>query len=143
MKYLILTLSLFLSACNSSPSTNLTDAMNLIVLTESNAPNAIEGSFKFKIKASGVKGGEVFLNTELDYRDRRSITVTIAPHVASVLLEKYGATPETFFVNKTVAVTGEAKRVKIYFISNGMLTNKYYFQTHINVPSIDNITVVG
>lgn len=115
----------------------------LIVLTESNAPNAVEGSFKFKIKASGVKRGEVFLNTELDYRDRRSITVTIAPGVASALLEKYGATPETFFVNKTVAVTGEAKRVKIYFISNGMLTDKYYFQTHINVPSIDNITVVG
>ena len=40
-----------------------------------------------------------------------------------------------FFVNKTVEVTGEAKRVKIYFISNGMLTDKYYFQTHINVPS--------
>lgn len=117
--------------------------MNLIVLTESNAPNAVEGVFKFKIKASGVKRGEVFLNTELDYRDRRAITVTIAPNVASALMEKYGSAPEAFFVDKIVEVTGEAKRVKIYFISNGMLTSKYYFQTHINVPSIDNIKVVG
>lgn len=83
--------------------------MNLIVLTESNAPNAVEGSFKFKIKASGVKRGEVFLNTELDYRDRRSITVTIAPGVVSALLEKYGATPETFLLIKQLQLLVKLK----------------------------------
>lgn len=117
--------------------------MNLIALTEENAPNGVEGTFKFQVKASGERRGEVFLNTELDYRDRRNVTIALSPKIISQLTEQYGSSPDSYFLDKTIEVTGEAKRVKIYFISKGQMTSKYYFQTHINVSSVEQIKVLG
>ena len=112
-------------------------------MTEKSAPEGVNGTFNFLIKASGVRKGEVFLNTELDYRDRRAITITIAPNVVAEYTKKYGSTPEAYFIDKKIEVTGEAKRVKIDFISNGRVTNKYYFQTHINVSSLEQIRLLS
>ncbi len=117
--------------------------MNLIASTEESAPEGVSGTFNFLIKASGVRRGEVFLNTELDYRDRRAITIAIASNVVNEFTKKYGSAPEAYFVDKKIEVTGEAKRVKIYFISKGRMTNKYYFQTHINVSSIEQVKVLS
>ncbi|MDA8621952.1 hypothetical protein N9L48_04815 [Psychrosphaera sp.] len=143
MKYLILISTLFLGACSSTPNVNIADTMNLIALTEENAPDGVKGIFKFQVKASGIRRGEVFLNTELDYRDRRAVTIAISPKIVSQLTDKYGSSPGTYFIDKTVEVTGEAKRVKIYLIYKGLKTSKYYFQTHINVSSIEQIKVLG
>ena len=112
-------------------------------LTEENAPNGVKGTFTFQIKASGIQKGKVFLNTELDYRDRRAVTISLTPQIALELTNKYGLSPYTYFLDKTITVTGEAKRVKIDFISKGRRTNKYYFQTHINVSSVEQIKVLG
>jgi len=117
--------------------------MNLIALTEEKAPNGVQGTFKFLIKASGIRRDRVYLNTELDYRDRRAITISVAPNIVTEFTSKYGSTPDNYFVDKTIEVTGEAKRVKIYFISKGRMTSKYYFQTHIDVSSVEQIKVVG
>ena len=117
--------------------------MRLIALTEEKAPEGVKGAFKFLIKASGIKGGIVYLNTEVDYRDRRNITVALHPDVINSFTKKYGSAPESYFINKTIEVDGEAKRMKIYFISNGKLTEKYYFQTHLRVTSLKQIKVLG
>jgi len=124
LKYLILMFVLVLSACSSTSNVNISETMNLIASTEESAPKGVNGTFNFLIKASGVRRGEVFLNTELDYRDRRAITIAIAPNVIAEFTKKYGSTPEVYFVDKKIEVTGEAKRVKIYFISKGRMTNK-------------------
>lgn len=142
MKYLILIATLTLSACSSTSSINITDTMNLIALTEENAPIGVHGTFKFQIKASGSRRGEVFLNTEMDYRDRRAITIVLKPNTIAEFTDKYGSTPEAYFIDKKIQVTGEAKRVKIDFISKGRITNKYYFQTHIKVSALKQIKVL-
>jgi len=142
MKYLMIIMALLLSAC-SSTSSNIADTMNLIALSEESAPNGVKGQFNFLIKAVGKRRGTVFLNTELDYRDRRALSIVLYPKVVSELTNKYASIPETYFMNKNISVTGEAKREKIYFYSKGKLTSKYYYQTHIDVTSLDQISVLN
>ncbi|MBH0027394.1 MULTISPECIES: hypothetical protein [unclassified Pseudoalteromonas] len=147
MKYLTLLSVLALSACSSvqqlpALGEGTTANMNLIALSEQSAPQGVSGTFKFYIKTAGSQYGDVFLNTENDYRDRRAITISIDSKVAAKLTEKYGQSAETFFIDKTIEVTGEAKRVTIDFLSKGRKTNKYYYQTHVDVNSVDQIRIV-
>jgi len=117
--------------------------MNLIAMTEKKAPDGVAGTFQFSIKASGIKSGVVYLNTEIDYRDRRNITIALHPKLISALTKKYGSAPDSYFINKTIEVTGEAQRMKIDFVSNGKITKKYYFQTHLRVTSLKQIRVLS
>lgn len=142
MKYITLISAAFLTACSSTSNINVADTMNLIAETEESAPYGVTGTFQFEIKAAGVVGNEVFLNTEQDYRDRRAVSIVLKPVITNQLTEKFGTTPENYFIDKKIAVTGEAKRVKIDFISRGMITNKYYYQTHIDVYSVDQLEIL-
>lgn len=147
MKYIILLSILVLSACTAVPklasSSVSTDVMQLIEQTEENAPKGVKGTFQFSIKAAAIEKGIVYLNTELDYRDRRNVTVALHSKTITAFRKKYGASPEVFFINKNIEVVGEAKQVKIWFLSNGKKTDKYYFQTHIRVNSIKQIKVLN
>jgi hypothetical protein len=138
---------LALSACDSShkyeTNATVTSTMNLIAQTEAIAPEGVKGTFQFVIKASGVKSGVVYLNTEMDYRDRRNITVTLHSKIISVFTAKYGASPDFYFIDKTIGVTGEIKRVKIYLIANGKRTEKYYYQTQLIVTSLEQVNVIS
>lgn len=147
MKYLILLSTLLLSACTTTHERTsnpvATDVMRLIEQTEVNAPKGVKGTFEFLIKASGSENRIVYLNTELDYRDRRSITVALHPKTIAAFTKKYGASPDVYFVNKNIEVTGEAKRIKVWFYSNSNRTEKYYFQTHVKIESINQIKVLS
>ena len=144
MKYLILSLSLFLTACNSTTHVDVADTMNLIAQAEDNAPDGVQGTFKFLVKATGSsRHGEVYLNTEHDYRDRRAVTIVLSPSVVPEFTKNYGNEPNAFFTGKVIEVTGEAKREIIDFVSNGKRTGKYYFQTHIRVSSLEQIKVLS
>ncbi len=142
LKYIIFLAASFLSACSSTSSINIADTMNLIALAEEKAPEGVNGTFKFLIKATGTSRGEVYLNSELDYRDRRAVTIAVVPKVVSEFTNVYGSPPEKYFLDKKIEVTGEARRVKIYLLANGRPTSKYYFQTHIDVNSVDQIKVL-
>ena len=147
MKYFLLLSILVLSACTASPRATLnpasTDVMRLIEQTAENAPKGVKGTFQFTIKASALLHSAVYLNTELDYRDRRSITIELHPKIISEFAEKYGTSPKGYLLNKNIEVTGIAKQVKIWFFSNGKRTEKYYFQTHIKVRSLNQIKVLS
>ena len=147
MKYLILVSILALSACTTTPVVTSnqpsTDVMRLIEQTAINAPNGVKGTFQFSIKAAGVEREIVYLNTEFDYRDRRNITVALHPRTVAAFTKKYGSSPEVYFINKNIEVTGEARQIKIWFVSKGIRTEKYYFQTHIRIKSINQIKVLS
>lgn len=147
MKSLIIAAVLVLSACSSTTefttTSASTDVMRLIEQTAVNTPKGVTGTFQFSIKASGIERNIVYLNTELDYRDRRSITVALPPKVVKAFINQYGSSPDLYLVNKNIEVTGEAKQIKVWFFSNGKRTTKYYFQTHIRVTSIKKIKVLS
>ena len=101
MKYLILLSILVLSACTTTSGVTSnpvsTDVMRLIEQTEANAPGGVKGTFQFSIKASGIERNVVYLNTELDYRDRRNFTVALHPKTIEAFTKKYGSSPDAYF----------------------------------------------
>jgi hypothetical protein len=135
---------LFLAGCASTNNIVVnTDTMRLIEKTAEVAPKGVDGEFVLTVKAAGEQGKVVYQNTELDYRDRRNITVVLSPQFVGYINEQYGVTPQEYFLNKKIQVKGTAKQVKIGFFSNGKPTEKYYYQTHIRVRSPNQIEVLG
>lgn len=146
MKFILLAFVLTLAGCASPPSTltsTHSNTMDIISEAADAVPNGVSGEFILNIKASGKQGEFIYLNTELDYRDQRSITVAIHPSLATQFEAKYGMQAQDYFVGKSILVKGQAKRIRINFNSQGRNTGKYYYQTHIRVLELSQIEVVN
>jgi len=146
MKFILLTLVLMVGGCVSVPSVSTStysNTMEIIAAAADIESKRVTGEFTLNIKASGMQGKFIYLNTELDYRDQRSITVAIHPSIATQLEAKYGMPPQDFFVGKSVLVKGQAKRIRVSLNSKGRPTGKYYYQTHIRVVDLSQIEVVS
>jgi Tfp pilus assembly protein PilF len=112
-----------------------------ILLAADSAPDGAMGVFGFEVAATGRKRGEVFLNSEPDYRDQRNLTVTFTADGAAAFRKQHGEDPDVAFKGKRICVVGEARRVKIYFFANGKPTDKFYYQTHIMVTEPWQVTI--
>jgi hypothetical protein len=107
------------------------------------SPKGIRGFFELQVKATGKPKSVVYLNSELDYRDPRNISIALSPKVVESFISKYGETPELLLKNKKIVVYGEARKVKISFGCNGKRNeNQYYYQTHVRVGSSSQILIV-
>lgn len=153
-------LILFLAGCSSTSSTQnsensltetakidekstTTDTMAYRKLAAVIYPKSFETAGIFKVKATGNINGRIFLNTHYDYRDPRNITIVLSPDIATELEKKHKMSPEAYFLKKRVFVAGQLVQVKIWFSSNGKRSDKYYYQTHMRVTSMDDINLIG
>ncbi|MFT6898594.1 MAG: hypothetical protein ACJA13_003018 [Paraglaciecola sp.] len=150
MKIVLLAFVLVLSGCaatSSDPTSQkvivYSDTMEIIRDAADLAPQGVTGEFVLEIKTTGNQGPYVYLNTELDYRDQRCVTVAIHPNILPEFIAKYGAAPQEYFAGKSIVVKGQAQRARISFNSEGKPTGKYYYQTHIRVMDISQIEVVN
>jgi hypothetical protein len=103
----------------------------------------VQGVFEMIVMATGQQDSMSYLNSELDYRDQRNLTVAILPSAAAALKERYGPGFLSEIKGKRIRVSGAAQRVTIWFYANGTRTEKYYFQTHVPIFRANQITVVG
>lgn len=107
------------------------------------APAAVGGVFEMQVRGSGRVDGKIYLNSERDYRDQRSVSVVILPVAFEALRERFGDSPDRALAGKMIRVRGYARRVRIDFLSdNGRPSGKYYYQTHIAVTRADQIRLV-
>lgn len=152
MRVLLLALALGLAGCTSvssvptaktSADIQYSNTMAIIQNAADAAPAAVPGKYTLKIKAVGADGSVVFLNTEQDYRDQRCVSVALHPMVVAQLTEKYGMSPQQYFADKSITVKGKAQRMKIVFRTDGKLTGKYYYQTHIFVRDMAQLDVIA
>jgi hypothetical protein len=113
-----------------------------ILLAADAAPKAVPGTFAMLVRATGRARGQVYLNSELDYRDQRNLTINIDPAAAEGLENRLGQAPDRFFKGKWVEVRGAAERVRIgFFDDHGRPTGLYYYQTHVRVRDSDQIVL--
>ena len=142
----IFLLALALIACSPTPIKDSTiktiSPAQAIMAAAEIAPQGISGVFEMRILGTGRQGSFIYLNSETDYRDQRCLTLAISPIVVRDFVHKYGEEPDIYFKNKTVQVSGEARRVKVWFNSNGKRTEKYYYQTHVLVTNESQIEVL-
>jgi len=104
-----------------------------ILLAADAAQEGVAGIFDFEVAATGRDDGEIFLNSEPDYRDPRNLTVRFTAEGVAAFRKQHGVDPDVAFKGKRIAVVGVASRVRIQFFSNGMPTDKFYYQTHVVV----------
>ena len=108
------------------------------------APIAISGVFVMRVRAGGRDRGRAFLNSELDYRDQRNLTVRIEPEALAQFEADLGMAPEHFFLGKLIRVRGPARRERIDFVERGgRRTDLYYYQTQVRVSRPDQIEVLA
>ncbi|WP_157798530.1 hypothetical protein [Dyella ginsengisoli] len=94
-----------------------------------------------RVQSTGVQGNSTFLNSELDYRDQRNLTVALGPRTLDQLWKRLGADPLVALKGRNILVTGSAIRTKIYFFVDGEMTDKYYYQTHVNITDASELVV--
>lgn len=96
----------------------------------------VAGEFAMPVKAIGFENDRLFLNSELDYRDRNCLTVVMPLSVAKIMAG--GDDQETlrkYFGDRRVIVRGVAKQVRVNFLTDGKPSDKYYYQVHLPITS--------
>ena len=114
-----------------------------IQLAAAAAPKVVRGMFALTIQATGKDRRAVYLNSELDYRDQRCLTIEIPKKAVPAFQAKYGKDFAEYFQGKRLLVSGAAERVTVYLTIRRRPTKTYYYQTHIMVTSPEQITVTA
>ena len=107
------------------------------------APGAMKGVFVLEVRGTGRQDGNIYLNSEADYRDQRNLTVAVRPPAIGPLAARFGADPDVYLKGRRITVSGFARRVRIDFTAHGLPTGKYYYQTHVEVVRPEQITVLN
>lgn len=105
------------------------------------APAGVSGIFELQVQATGRQDGNLYLNSETDYRDQRNLSIAVHPAAIRTLAAQLGQDPALALQGKRLRVMGKALRVPIYLAANGRTTDKYYYQTHVNVTDAAQIQV--
>ncbi len=141
-------LALLLGGCASTRTVGIASPGNIspeqaVIRAAAAAPGGVKGVFELTVRATGRQDGFLYLNSEADYRDQRCLTIAVPPEVAQAMAQRFRAEPDRYFVGKRIAIRGTAHRVRIVFLANGSPTSKYYYQTHVELVSLDQLSVEG
>lgn len=102
----------------------------------------VPGLFHMRVRNAGWDRGRLFLNSELDYRDQRSLNIAISQRAVVAFAEHFAENPQTVFRGRTVQVRGRAVRTRITFFSQGRDTGLYYYQTQVEVTDPNQIVLI-
>ena len=114
--------------------------LNAIQLTSESESNSQIGEFQMQVKSIDNFQRMTFLNSELDSKDQRNLTIAIRPRAVQQLTKKYGDKLQEQLLNSEIKVSGEAKRQKIWVLHRNLNTGQYYYQTKVFVKSADQIS---
>ena len=146
VNHLVVAAALLTGACATSAPALQTgaeiDPRQAIIAAADAAPAGVTGVFAITVRATGRERGRLYLNSELDYRDQRNLTINVAPGAAAQLERRHGMPPERYFLGKSIRVRGTARRIRIDFVSEGRRTGLYYYQTQVAVSDPDQIEIV-
>lgn len=106
-------------------------AADVAEFTESDGQAYVPGFFLLRVRASSRVGGDVYLNSELDYKDPRNVSIRLRPATFQALDDRYGAPFENGLKDQLILVRGYARRVRIDFRQGGQPTGQFYYQTHV------------
>lgn len=116
-------------------------AASAVVLASEQAPDGIGGIFGFRVAGVGRDKGEFFLNSKEDYRDPACLTIRFSEAAANEFHRRHGEFPDVFLKGKDVTVVGEARRRRIDFVTFGLPSDKYYYQTHVDVTDAEQVRI--
>ena len=130
----IIAVIILMAACSSVPtdSRGWIEPMEAIRAANEDPAHGVRGDFIITVKAQAALENHAYLNSELDYRDQRNLTIRM-PLAMVPKLEEHLGVEFGHLKNRRLVVSGVARRVRIDFIDDGGPTGKYYYQTHVRV----------
>ncbi len=115
------------------------DPQEAIRAANDDPQHGVRGHFVMTVKAIGGQHDRTFLNSELDYRDQRNLTIVMKTSLVPEVERRLGV-PLKELKNRRIVVLGTARRARILFLDeSGKPSGKYYFQTHVPVTSATQI----
>jgi hypothetical protein len=124
-------------ALTAAPAMAQTVPLNPAQAIEAAAKSGeVEGVFEFQVGSTGASGFDVYLNSDADYRAATNLSVELHTVAINALMKQLSAHPEDVMKGKRIRVKGTARRVPI------PQDNPRYFQTRIDVDSIDQIQIL-
>lgn len=127
-----------LGGCASLPYGTLTPEQ--AVIRAAAAP--VAGRFVMTVRATGRQDFRLYLNSQVDYRDQRNLSVEVPAAVELELARRFSADVPATLRDHMIVVTGVARRVRIDFTADGRPTGKYYFQTHVALTEAGQLAVL-
>lgn len=114
------------------------------VINAAHMESGVAGVFEMVVRGTGRQNNRLFLNSQADYRDQRTLTLVLVPAVEQALANRLGGPVDEVLTGRLIAARGTAKRTRIDFLDGrGQRTGKYYYQTHLLLNSGDDLTVAG
>ena len=129
-------------AAQQPPIITPVEAINRAAEAATNSEKVVRGIFEMVVRGTGQQDSLLFLNSEADYRDQRSLNVAILPGAQPMLQVRFGSDLLTALAGKKIRIVGRAQRVTIWFVCEGKRTKGYYFQTQIPIFRADQIVIV-
>lgn len=147
IRHILLTSSLaFLVSCATTPATQpgseLISPVQAVIRAADAAPVGVRGTFDLVVRRVGRQDGNIYLDSEMDYRDQRNLVIAVHPIAARKLHDKFGRDVDEALMGKHINVFGEARRTKIVFYAGNRISDKYYYQTHVDVWDSGQIVVL-
>ncbi|PZR76954.1 MAG: hypothetical protein DLM73_01025 [Chthoniobacterales bacterium] len=129
----------FVAGCVRT-TTDLTPIQAIVAAAE--RPEGVTATFQMEVRRGDREDGTLYLNSEEDYRDQRCLTIALTGDVASELERKVGGDPALALKGKKIRVTGTAKRKTVWFYFMKVKSDKYYYQTHVQITDASQISIV-
>ena len=129
----------FVSGCVRA-TTDLTPIQAIVAAAE--RPEGVTGTFLMEVRRGDREDDTLYLNSEKDYCDQRCLTIAIPKDVASALERKVEGDPAVALKGKKIRVTGTAKRKTVWFYYMKVRSDKYYYQTHVQITDASQISIV-
>ena len=107
------------------------------------APGGVLAVYDMPVRRADFDRGTLYLNSETDYRDQRSLTISVPPRALPRMRKAFGEDLENRLKGQRILVLGKARRVRIDFTTNGRPTGKYYYQTHVLLTDPSQLKIVG
>jgi hypothetical protein len=144
MRYSIIIIALvgFVAGCTTTPIPMADLTPTQAILAAAERPEGVTGTFKMEVRSGGRQGDLLYLDSEADYRDQRCLVIALPQDVALDLQRRVAGDPVAVLKGKSIRVSGTAKRTTIWFFSNGVRTDKYYYQTQVRLTDISQIRVI-
>lgn len=130
-----------LYALRDTHRATLIPPMAAVLLAADAEEQGVPGVFGVDVVATGRSGGEVYLNSQADYRDQRNLTIHFTPKAAAAYRKLHGEDPDAALKGKSVTVVGAARRMRIDFLNAGVPTGKFYYQTHVFVTDPAQVAI--
>src|ERR1700679_365116 len=145
LNILIVALIVGFCGCSSPPEksgSGTITPVQAILSAANSAPAGVRGTFEMKVRRVGRQDGNIYLDSELDYRDQRNLVIAIHSIAAGHLHDTLGQDIDVAVLGKQIKVFGEAKRIKIVFSVDGRPTEDYYYQTHVDVWDAGQLSIL-